>query len=119
MAFSRNYRNTKELPGGTMSTKKLVAESPLVRRRRQDQLPREKTSLSLRADVLEAAREIVQSGGAENLSAFVESAVEEKVRRTKRVVLYAAYESAAKDAAFRTSMSDVTLDFDVADADGL
>ncbi len=96
-----------------------TANNPVLRRRRQDQLPREKTSLSLRADVLAAAKEIVQSGRAENLSAFVEAAVEEKVRRTKRAALYASYESAAKDAAFRNSMSDVTRDFAKSVADGL
>jgi len=103
-----------------MTAQTLTANnSPVVRRRRKDQIPREKTSLSLRADVLEAAKEIVQSGGAENLSAFVESAVQEKVRRTKRAALYASYESAAKDAEFRSSMSDVTRGFVISDADGL
>ena len=96
-----------------------VAPAPVIRRRRKDQVPRERTSLSLRADVLEAAKEIVQSGGAENLSAFVEAAMEEKVRRTKRAALYAAYEEAARDDAFQQSMTDVTRDFGHTEADGL
>lgn len=91
----------------------------VVRRRRNDQSLREKTSLSIRADVLESAKEIVQSGGAENLSAFVEAAVQEKVRRTKRAALYASYESAANDVEFRNSMSDATREFSNSDADGL
>jgi hypothetical protein len=98
---------------------KTQATSPTLRRRRQDQFAREKTSLSLRADVLEAAKEIVQSGGADNLSAFVEAAVEEKVRRTRQEILYASYEAAAKDAAFLGSMSDVAHEFAIADTDGL
>lgn len=102
-----------------MTAQPLTANNPAFRRRRQDQIPREKTSLSLRADVLAAAKEIVQSGRAENLSAFVEAAVEEKVRRTKRAALYASYESAANDAEFRSSMSDVTRDFARSVADGL
>ena len=89
------------------------------KRRRKDQVPREKTSLSLRADVLEAAKQIVSSGKAENLSAFVEMAVEEKVRRTKRAELYASYEAAAKDQRFQESMSHVTGEFEESIADGL
>lgn len=92
---------------------------PSVRRRRQDQVPRERTSLSLRADVLEAARAMVQAGTADNLSAFVESAVEEKLRRTRRAALYAAYEQAARDGAFLQDMADVARDFDQTEADGL
>lgn len=92
---------------------------PSVRRRRQDQAPRERTSLSLRADLLEAARAEVQSGNADNLSAFVESAVEEKLRRARRAALYAAYEEAARSDAFLKSMADVARDFDHTEADGL
>jgi hypothetical protein len=73
----------------------------------------------LRTDVLEAAKEIVQSGGAENLSAFVESAVEEKLRRTKRAALYSAYEEAAQDEAFMARMNSITRDFAATEADGL
>jgi hypothetical protein len=92
---------------------------PVLRRRRKDQSTRERTSLSLRADVLEAAKEIVQSGAAENLSAFVESAVEEKLRRTKRAALYSAYEEAAQDEAFMARMNSITQDFAATEADGL
>lgn len=102
-----------------MSARIPATPSQALRRRRQDQRPREKTSLSLRADVLEAAKEIVQSGAAENLSAFVESAVEEKVKRTRRAALYAAYEAAAEDREFQRSMVEVVQDLAVSDADGL
>lgn len=92
---------------------------PVIRRRRQDASPRERTSLSLRADILDAAKEIVQAGEAENLSAFVESAVEEKLRRTKRAALYAAYEEAAQDREFMARMNGVTQSFAATEADGL
>ncbi|MBA3580176.1 MAG: type II toxin-antitoxin system CcdA family antitoxin [Gemmatimonadaceae bacterium] len=80
---------------------------------------RERTSLSLRADVLEAAKEIVQAGQAENLSAFVEDALDEKIRRTRRAALYAAYDKAASDPAFLRDMDDVGKRFSNADTDGL
>lgn len=102
-----------------MSTNAALAVLPSIRRRRQDQVARERTSLSLRADILEAAKEIVQLGQAENLSAFVESAVEEKVRRTKRAALYAAYEEAAQDGAFQQAMAAVSRDFGNSETDGL
>lgn len=91
----------------------------VVRRRRQDQVARERTSLVIRADVLEAAKEIVTAGRAENLSAFVEAAVEEKVRRTRRNDLYSAYAEAAADQAFKESMSSVSRHFEPSEADGL
>jgi len=96
-----------------------VASLPVFRRRRKDQASRERTSLSLRADVLAAAKEIVQAGEAENLSAFVESALEDKVRRTKRAALYAAYEEAAGDKDFLRDMQDVSTSFSNAETDGL
>jgi len=96
-----------------------LAVMPALRRRRQDQSPRERTSLSLRADVIEAAKEIVKAGEAENLSAFVESALEEKLRRTKRAALYAAYEEAARDDQFVARMNSVTRSFAATEADGL
>lgn len=102
-----------------MSAQLAFAVLPSIRRRRQDQVARERTSLSLRADLLEAAKEIVQLGNAENLSAFVESAVEEKVRRTRRAALYAAYEEAAQDPAFQDRMDTVTRDFRHSETDGL
>lgn len=94
------------------------APSPL-RRRRQDQAPRERTSIKLRSDVLEAAKHIVQAGHAQNLSAFVESAVEEKVRRTKRAALYASYVEAASDPDFQQRMNSVTRDFSNTETDAM
>jgi hypothetical protein len=92
---------------------------PGIRRRRPSTVPREKTSLSIRADVLEAAREVVQAGEAENLSALVEAALEEKLRRTRRAALYGAYEAAAQDAEFMSDMRSVSEQFEPSASDGL
>lgn len=102
-----------------MHRPEVTSSLPARRRRRQDQAPRERTSLSLRTDVLEAVRQFVQSGQAENVSAFVESALEDKVRRTRRAVLNAAYAEASQDLEFQRSMSAVTREFRNADSDGL
>lgn len=102
-----------------MSGNALMEPFPAARRRRRDQAARERTSLSLRADVLEAAREIVNAGKADNLSAFVESAVVEKIRRTRRAALYAAYEEAASDEGFQERMAAITRDYQHAETDGL
>ncbi len=93
------------------------ASSP--RRRRQDQAPRERTSLSLRADVLNSAKAIVRAGGAENLSAFVEAAIDEKVQRGKQAALNEAYARAANDPAFREDATSVARNFSPAERDGL
>lgn len=95
------------------------ADPAPTRRRRQDQALRERTSLSLRADVLESAKTIVRDGGAENLSAFVEAAIEEKVQRGKQAALCAAYARAANDAAFRADADAVASDFAATERDGL
>lgn len=95
------------------------ADTTPARRRRQDQAPRERTSLSLRADVLKSAKAIVRAGGAENLSAFVEAAIDEKVQRGKQAALSAAYALAAKDPAFREDATAASSDFAATDRDGL
>lgn len=95
------------------------ADTTPTRRRRQDQAPRERTSLSLRADVLNSAKAIVRAGGAENLSAFVEAAIEEKIQRGKQAALNEAYALAAKDPAFREDATAVSCDFAATDRDGL
>ena len=100
-----------------MSTRDVVERGRGARRR--DQVEREKTSQSLRSDVVHAAKALVQAGHADNLSAFVEAAVQEQVRRIERAALYAAYESAAQDTEFQQSMAEVTREFSASDLDGL
>lgn len=92
---------------------------PPIRSRRNDRARRARTSISLRSDLLGAAKESVRAGEAENLSAFVESALEEKVARAKRAALYAAYADAARDQACVRDMQDVSRGFAHADRDGL
>jgi hypothetical protein len=67
--------------------------------------------------VLESAKTLVRDGGAENLSAFVEAAIEEKVQRGKQAALYEAYARAANDAAFRADA--VASDFAATEREGL
>lgn len=93
--------------------------SPPPRRRRADSVVRERTSLSLPVDALQAVREFVRIGMADNVSAFVEAALREKIRRIGRDGLYAAYEAAARDENFRREMREVTETFRNADGDGL
>lgn len=89
-----------------------------MRRRRRSETPTVRKSVTLHADILEAAEVAVAAGGAANLSAFVEDAVQEKLRRSKRSQLYAAYAEAAQDVAFLADMREVTLAFDSTIGDG-
>lgn len=96
-----------------------AGDSGFKRRRRQSGTARERTSLSLRADVVAAAKRVVEAGEAENLSAFVEEALEEKLLRTKRAALYAAYDEARNDAVFVADMNAVAASFARTEGDGL
>ena len=89
------------------------------RKRRQDHIDRERTSLSLPADTLQTVREFIRLGMADNVSAFVEVALAEKIERVRRDALYAAYEAAARDARFGEDMRAVTKAFRNTDTDGL
>lgn len=59
------------------------------------------------------------AGEAESLSAYVESAIREKLRRDKRDRLYLAYREAALDPAFMADMSEVAAELDSTVGDGL
>ncbi|HYD54267.1 MAG TPA: hypothetical protein VEA99_16650 [Gemmatimonadaceae bacterium] len=91
----------------------------VVRRRRRTETPTIKKSFTLHEDVVQAADAAVRAGAAENLSAFVEAAIEEKLRRTRRAELYGAYQEAAQDPAFMADMRAVTTQFESAEGDGL
>lgn len=78
-----------------------------------------KKSFTLHADVVQAADAAVSAGEAENLSAFVEAAIQEKLRRTKRSSLYSAYQAAARDPEFMADMTSVAAQCDASSADGL
>lgn len=96
-----------------------ISSSVPTRRRPRSETPTVRKSVTLHADILRAAEVAVDAGGAANLSAFVEEAVEEKLRRSKRSQLYAAYAEAARDPAFMAEMREVTLAFDATTGDGL
>ena len=95
------------------------SSSAPMRRRRRSETPTVRKSVTLHADTLQAAQAAVDAGTAENLSAFVEEAVQEKLRRSKRSELYAAYAEAAQDLAFMTDMRQLTLESGATIADGL
>ena len=97
---------------------KAIAVS-VVRRRRRGEVRTVKKSFTLHEDVVQAADAAVGAGEAENLSAFVEAAIEEKLRRSMRAKRYRAYEEAAQDPEFMADMHEVTARFDATTADGL
>lgn len=90
-----------------------------ARRRRRGEVPTVKKSFTLHEDVVRAIDAAVRSGEVENQSAFVEAAIEEKLRRGKRAKLYRAYDAAARDPAFMADMQAVSAQLDGATADGL
>lgn len=89
-----------------------------VRRRRPDHKTVKKT-FTLGEGTVRLLVTAVREGGAENLSAYVEAAIEEKLRRSRRDDLNDAYEAAARDAIFMADMRGVARDFKRAVADGL
>lgn len=93
--------------------------SAVRRRRRAEGVEIQKTSFSLHERVLAEVRAVVQGGLAASASAFVEQAIEEKLRRMRRTALYAAYEEAARDPLFMADMEAVTQAFDATAGDGL
>jgi len=96
-----------------------AAAGQIVRRRRRAAVPTVKKSFTLHVDIVQPLDAAVGEGEADNLSAFVEAAIEEKLRRTQRAKLYAAYRAAALDTTFMADMRDVTARFDALVADGL
>ncbi|MHB1096225.1 MAG: hypothetical protein ACYC3F_08620 [Gemmatimonadaceae bacterium] len=91
---------------------------PVPRRRRPDSKTVKKT-FTLAEETVRLVTAAVREGGAENLSAYVEAAIEEKLRRSRRDDLYDAYKTASHDAHFMADMRGVAKDFKRAVADGL
>jgi hypothetical protein len=81
--------------------------------------PTVKKSFTLTEDLVRAADAAVAASGAPNLSAFVQDAIAEKIRREKRSKLHAAYAEAARDPEFMADMREVALEFDRVVGDGL
>jgi Arc/MetJ-type ribon-helix-helix transcriptional regulator len=78
-----------------------------------------KISFSLQADIVNAVKRAVHDGRAESASAFVEQAIREQLRWTRRQVLYQSYAEAARDPTFSEDVDDTARAFDAAIADGL
>lgn len=78
-----------------------------------------KKTFTLAEETVRLLAAAVREGGAENLSAYVEAAIEEKLRRSRRDELYDAYSAASHDAHFMADMRGVAKDFKRAVADGL
>ena len=93
--------------------------SSVVRRRRRSVVPTIKKAFTLHTDVVDAVDAAVHAGEAANMSAFVEIAIQEKLRRSKRERLNGAYEKAAQDSDFMADMHAISAQFDAAAADGL
>jgi len=96
-----------------------TAKPHLVTRRRRAESRTVKKSFTLREDTVSALSSAVRSGDAENASAFVEAAIDEKLRRGARAALFDSYADAARDPAFMADMRAVAKHFKRAVADGL
>lgn len=95
------------------------AKPKAVPRRRRPDSKTVKKTFTLAEETVRLLGAAVRAGDAENLSAYVEAAIEEKLRRSRRDELYDAYRSASQDAAFMADMRGVAKDFKRAVADGL
>src|SRR5688572_32922057 len=82
------------------------AKTTTIRRRRRSISRVAKISFSLQADVVNAIKRAVREGRAENASAFVEQAIREQLRWTRRQVLHQSYADAARDPAFSENVDD-------------
>ena len=78
-----------------------------------------KLSFSLHPDVVNAIKRAVRDGRAESASAFVELAIRERLRWTRRQTLHNAYAEAARDPAFVEEIEDTVRAFNATTDDGL
>jgi len=101
-----------------MSRSNAPAKPRVIRRRRAASKTVKKT-FTLAEETVRLLGAAVREGGAENLSAYVEAAIEEKLRRSSRDQLYDAYQGAARDSEFMADMRGVAKDFTSTAADGL
>lgn len=95
------------------------AKPRIVPRRRRPDSKTVKKTFTLAEETVRLLGAAVRAGDAENLSAYVEAAIEEKLRRSRRDELYDAYQAAARDAHFMADMRGIAKDFKRAVADGL
>jgi len=91
----------------------------IITRRRRAASKTVKKTFTLAEETVRLLGAAVREGRAENLSAYVEAAIEEKLRRATRDVLYDSYQAAAQDPAFMADMRGVAKTFKRTAADGL
>ena len=91
----------------------------MIRRRPRATASMVKLSFSLHPDVVSAIKRAVRDGRAESASAFVELAIRERLRWTRRQSLHNAYAEAARDPAFVEDVEETVRAFDATTADGL
>ena len=103
---------------GIPASESVDVAQPIQRRGRSEQRTVKK-SFTLHEDVVEAVEALVRDGNAENLSAFVEAAIVEQVRRLQRAKRYAAYDRASDDSVFMAEMRVANAELDHVAADGL
>lgn len=96
-----------------------VGPKATIRRRRRSMGRVAKVSFSLQADVVNAIKLAVREGRVESASAFVERAIREQLRWTRRQALTQSYAEAARDSAFVDDVDDTARAFDATIADGL
>lgn len=103
------------------ATQAVAVARPRPRHRRSARFGerRKKVTLQVRASVVEAVKILVEGGEVASASAFVEEALEQRLREMRRARVYRAYREAANDEAFMKDMESTTSAFDSTTSDGL
>lgn len=102
-----------------MHTATQSSAAPTRRRRSASDAPLKKYTVKMSGWVIEGIKNVVDVGEAPSASAFVEEAVRDKLRERRRAKLYAAYEEAANDPAYRADVDADMNAFDATLSDGL
>jgi Arc/MetJ-type ribon-helix-helix transcriptional regulator len=93
--------------------------APARRRRALSDDPLKKCTLKMSGSVIDSVKNLVETGDAASISAFVEDAVRDKLRERRRAKLFAEYEEAARDPAYNADIEADMKAFDVTLLDGL
>jgi Arc/MetJ-type ribon-helix-helix transcriptional regulator len=93
--------------------------APSRRRRALSDDPLKKCTLKMSESVIDSVKNLVETGDAASVSAFVEDAVRDKLRERRRAKLFAEYEEAARDPAYNADVESDMKAFDVTLLDGL
>ncbi|MDB4906328.1 MAG: hypothetical protein JWO05_1112 [Gemmatimonadetes bacterium] len=90
----------------------------VIRRRSRTGTPIARRTFTLHEDVVAAAESAVAAGAAANLSAFVEMAIEAKLREMERARLLDDYQEASNDPEFMDQLLSDTAEMGATAADG-